>query len=126
MNLHDFPFPTEAFFDNYHATVIDVFDGHTIVVELKIGLNTLIRPLRIRLFGIEAPAIRPKASRQAGLLSRDWLQSKIPLGSDIRIRIIPDKSGSLDRLLGVVWTDDTTNINLLSLAEKMSRPFKGK
>jgi len=52
---------------------LDVYDGDTLKLVIDLGLNQFVSPMYYRLYGIQAPEIRPRATRQAGIAARDHL-----------------------------------------------------
>lgn len=97
----------------YKAFVTAVYDGDTITVDIDLGLKTLIKGEKIRLFGLNAPEIRGK-ERPLGLKSRDYLRELI-LGKEIFIETIKDKKGKYGRYLGNIFLEKSSgrfmNIN---------------
>ncbi len=92
----------------YRAKVLSVYDGDTITVKINLGFNVAIEKMKIRLADIDAPEVKGK-SRNAGLLSRDYLRERI-LGKDIILRTLKDKTGSFGRYIGRIYLDGK-NIN---------------
>lgn len=93
----------------YRAIVQGVYDGDTITVDLDLGLWTWRKGEKLRLFGIDTPELRGP-ERDEGLAVRDWLREQIPIGSEIVVETIRDKSGKFGRLLAVIWKEGR-NIN---------------
>lgn len=92
----------------YRATVVGVYDGDSITVDIDLGFYVEFRRQKIRLFGINAPEVRGD-ERIEGVKSRDWLREKI-LGKDVIIETYKDSKGKYGRWLGVIWLDGA-NIN---------------
>jgi micrococcal nuclease len=98
----------------YKAKVVSVYDADTIRVHIDLGFGTEIRGLfgkgvAIRLYGINAPEIRGE-EREQGIISRDKLRELI-LDKEITINTLKDKTGKYGRYLGILYTEDGTNIN---------------
>lgn len=72
---------------SYEARLIDpggkwsggVYDGDTIAVEIRLGWGiNYVPPSGVRLYGINAPEIRPLRSRQEATESREFLRENLP------------------------------------------------
>lgn len=61
---------------HYKAIVSSVYDGDTCTVDVDLGLGTWVKRDKLRLSRINAPEIRA-AEREAGLLSSNFLRSRI-------------------------------------------------
>ena len=91
----------------YVATVIDVYDGDTITVQIDLGFSIHIVE-KIRLARVNAPELKGE-TKDEGVRSRDWLKSQLYL-RDIVIRTDKDKKGKYGRYIGEIIVDGT-NIN---------------
>ncbi len=94
----------------YRAHVLEVYDADTITVDIDLGLETWVRGVKVRLYGINAPEVRGK-ERPEGLISRDWLRDRI-LGKDIVLRTHKDKKGKYGRWLGTVFSHEKEPVSL--------------
>lgn len=102
---------------HYKAYVVSVYDGDTVTVDIDLGLRTWIKGEKIRLHRINAPEIRG-ASRNEGVLSRDFLKS-IVLNKEVVIETIKDKKGKYGRYLGELWLKQDEN-NFLNVNDEMA------
>ena len=93
----------------YHAVIIAVYDGDTVIANIDLGLNVWVQE-KIRLFGINAPELNG-SQRIDGLASRDYLR-KLTLDQKVIIKTIKDKKGKYGRYLGVIHLCDE-NGNML-------------
>jgi micrococcal nuclease len=104
----------------YRAVVSSIYDGDTIRVSLDLGFDTWIHNQALRLSGIDAPEISG-VERHQGLVSRDWLREKLPIGTAVVVKTYKDKKEKYGRYLADIYIDNT-NINVemisLGLAEK--------
>lgn len=87
----------------YQATVVSVYDGDTITADVDLGFNVWLKGETFRLYGINAPEVRG-SERPLGLLTRDWLRSRID-GRQITIKTIADKKGKYGRWLAILCDD---------------------
>ena len=96
----------------YKARVTRVYDGDTITVDIDLGFFVVLKNQTIRLFGLDAPEIRGE-ERDAGLVSKRWLRSKVE-NQDIIIRTVKDAKGKYGRWIGTILLtegDEQININ---------------
>jgi micrococcal nuclease len=63
----------------YNATVTQVVDGDTIVVDIDLGFNVKFQNQKVRLLGIDTPESRTtdKVEKQFGLASKDFVKKFI-------------------------------------------------
>lgn len=93
----------------YLATVISVYDGDTIRVDIDLGFKTWIHNTTIRFLGIDAPEIRGE-ERPAGLVARDALREIFTAHQDeVMLRTEQDTTGKYGRWLAevFVWHGET-------------------
>lgn len=88
----------------YRAKVLSVYDGDTIRVKISLGFGLEMINESIRLFGINTPELRGE-TREAGLISRDYLRELI-LDKEITLITVKDSKGKYGRYLGTVYIDD--------------------
>ena len=105
----------------YRAVVRSIYDGDTIRVDLDLGLGTWVRNEPLRLDGIDAPEVRGP-EREQGLLSKDWLMQRIPLGRSIIVQTRKDSTEKYGRYLAVIWHDGI-NLNDEMIAQGMAVPY---
>jgi micrococcal nuclease len=95
----------------YRATVIKVYDGDTITVDIDLGFGIVIKKQSVRLLGIDAPELRGE-ERQQGLASRSFVVDRIPIGSVITLKTVKDKKEKYGRYLATIYYGDTlVNLN---------------
>lgn len=68
----------------YRAVVESVYDGDTFRANVDLGLDIWQMKQPFRLYGINAPELRG-AESEIGKQSRDWLRSKMIIGSRVII-----------------------------------------
>lgn len=56
---------------------LEIYDGDTVTLALDLGLEQWIAPVHYRLFGLQAPEIRPLHTREIGTAARDHLRSLV-------------------------------------------------
>ncbi len=104
----------------HKATVVSVYDGDTITVNIDLGLQIWAYKEKLRLYRINAPEVRG-SQRPEGLKSRDFLRSLLPEGTEILISSCKDKKGKYGRYLAEIWTENEdgtiANINDLLVDE---------
>lgn len=111
----------------YRCIITNVVDGDTVDVDIDLGFGVWMRDERVRVVGIDAPESRTsdKEEKMFGIAAKQYVASKIPVGSNQVIRTTKDKTGKFGRILGDFVIDDTT------LTEKMLKnhhavPYKGQ
>lgn len=99
-----FPLPAYA----WPGTVLDVHDGDTMTVAPMGDVRT---PLKIRLYGIDAPELEQKGGPQ----SREHLRSLVQPGQGVEvIKMSTDKYG---RTVALVATDRVLNADMLEAGQ---------
>lgn len=111
--------PDESALYFYKAKIVDVYDGDSVTADIDLGFYVWVHEEKLRLYGIDAPEVKGH-EREIGLLSRDFLRSKI-LNKEVLIQTIRatddrDKKEKWGRFLAVVWLDGM-NINDLLVKE---------
>lgn len=93
----------------YNAIVSSIYDGDTIKVDIDLGFDFWWKEVSLRLYGINTPEIRGP-ERPRGLVSKTWLEEKIPVGTEILVETIKDRKGKYGRYLAILWLGDE-NLN---------------
>jgi len=93
----------------YKAVITRVYDADTIYADVDMGFGMMNKGdngkgLSVRLAFINAPEIRGE-ERPAGLVSKEWLQSKLPDGQEIILHTIK-WSGKYGRYIADVYIPD--------------------
>lgn len=108
----------------YRAIVRSVYDGDTIRCDIDLGLEVWVHNQALRLYGIDTPELRG-AEREAGLAARDFLRSVIPVGSEIILETLKDRTGKYGRWLAILWlphNDDVwVSVNQLLVSKGYAR-----
>lgn len=105
----------------YDVDVISVYDGDTLNVDIDLGFSIWIKDKSLRLFGIDTPEVKG-ATRNEGIVVRDWLRQRIEQGETILIESISDRPDKYGRYLAVLYIDGV-NINQQMLDEGLARPY---
>lgn len=89
---------------HYRATVTRIIDGDTIEVDIDLGFKTTLQKERIRLLGIDTPELRSKdeSERARAKLAKEYVESVIPVGTEVRITTRKDEKGKYGRYLAQV------------------------
>jgi len=96
----------------YHANIVRVIDGDTIVVDIDLGFNQWMHDQHIRLAGIDTPETRTKDldEKARGLAAKAFVEGHLPAGTKVFLdsREFKDQSGKYGRILGdIVFSHDT-------------------
>jgi micrococcal nuclease len=88
----------------YKCTVLRILDGDTLDVDVDLGFSVALKKQRIRMYNIDTPEsrTRDKEEKVRGLLSKEFLKTFCPVGSDIRL--ISHGKGKYGRILGEIFT----------------------
>ena len=95
----------------YHATVTNVIDGDTIVVDIDLGFSVVLSDQSVRLLGVDTPESRTsdKTEKVFGLASKDYTKSFVEAcGKNVIVRTHKsDDSEKFGRLLGEIINPTT-------------------
>tara|TARA_R100000152_G_C6663741_1_gene101929 strand:+ start:70 stop:480 length:411 start_codon:yes stop_codon:yes gene_type:complete len=111
----------------YKVKVLRVIDGDTIDVDIDLGFNTTLTKKRIRLYGIDTPESRTrnKEEKKRGILSKNYLLLKCPIGSYIKLK--SHGVGKFGRILGELFEyNKTISINKEMCDEGYAVPYEGQ
>lgn len=106
---------------NYRVSIIKVIDGDTVVADVDLGFNFVLRNQHVRLARINAPEMHGE-SKEQGERSRDALMGKL-LGKKVFARTQKDDKEKYGRLLADLFLEDGTCINDWLLSENLARPY---
>ena len=103
----------------YKCKILRVVDGDTVDVDIDLGFGVWLRKERVRMMGIDTPESRTidKEEKKFGLAAKDFVKSKMPVGSMQVLKTEIDKSGDdkkgkFGRILGdfLIEEDRLTDI----------------
>lgn len=103
----------------YNATVTEVVDGDTIVVDIDLGFDVMFTNQKVRLLGVDTPESRTsdKVEKAFGMASKDYVKKFVSTCKNkviIRTHISEgtDASGreKFGRLLGEIINPDTKEV----------------
>lgn len=100
----------EENFYYYKAIVVSVYDGDTITVDIDLGFDMWMKNKKLRLFGIDTPEIRGE-ERPEGLIAKQFVLDRIPVGSKIQVKTEKDGTGKYGRYLATIYYSDGNNLN---------------
>jgi endonuclease YncB( thermonuclease family) len=92
----------------YEAHVESVYDGDTFTADVFVGFDIVKDDVKIRLYGINAPEIRPLKTREQATISRDALIGLIQ-GEDVEIEYVV--TDSFGRIVAKCYVQDTINVS---------------
>ena len=108
----------------YKAYVRSIYDGDTIRVDIDLGFGIILSDQSLRLLGLDTPEIRGE-ERTQGLISRNFVVERIPVGSYITITTVKDRKEKFGRYLATVfYGDDMKNLNEELLQNGMAKPYE--
>ena len=106
------------------AHVLEVIDGDTVLVQVRVWLGQVIE-VRVRIAGIDAPALRGEcaAERELAARARDFLAARLNSG-EVRLREV--RYGKYaGRVLARVETSAGEDLAALLLAAALARAYDG-
>ncbi|MHA2404578.1 MAG: thermonuclease family protein [Candidatus Kariarchaeaceae archaeon] len=111
----------------YRATVVDVYDGDTMTVNIDLGFSIVLRNIKLRLVGIDTPELRGGTTETKSFAkeARDFVRDKC-LGKQVYIRSFG--KGKFGRWLATVWLVENNeksekSINDLLLESGLAKPY---
>lgn len=108
----------------YKATVNSIYDGDTIRVDIDLGFGIIFRDQSLRLLGIDTPEVRGE-ERPQGLISKAFVEQRIPVGSVIKIATQKDRKEKFGRYLATVYYgEELKNLNEELLQNGMAKPYE--
>lgn len=103
----------------YHAKVVEVVDGDTIVIDIDLGFDIKLTNQKVRLLGVDTPESRTsdKIEKVFGLASKDFVKKFVKGCEDsviIRTHLSDDVDGNgrekFGRLLGEIVNPETRKV----------------
>ena len=108
----------------YKATVKSIYDGDTIRVDIDLGFGIIFKDQALRLLGIDTPEVRGE-ERSQGLISKKFVEERIPAGSVIKIITERDRKEKFGRYLATVfYGEDSKNLNEELLQNGMAKLYE--
>jgi micrococcal nuclease len=105
----------------YSATIRRVVDGDTVDVDIDLGFGVILSNQRIRLYGIDTPESRTRdpIEKVFGKMAASFLKDK--LGERCTLRTRMDGKGKFGRILGEFITEDSEEVEVMTVNEIMIR-----
>ena len=88
---------------HYKATVVSVYDGDTITVDIDLGFSATLR-MNVRLARINAPEVRGP-QKPEGLTAAEALRQWLPAGQQVYLKTYKDGREKYGRYLADVGID---------------------
>lgn len=108
----------------YKATVKSIYDGDTMRVDIDLGFGVIFKDQSLRLLGIDTPEVRGE-ERPQGLISKKFVEERIPVGAVIKIITERDRKEKFGRYLATVYySNDMKNLNEELLQSGMATPYE--
>jgi len=114
----------------YHCKIVKIVDGDTVDVDIDLGFGVWLKKERVRVNGIDTPEsrTRDKEEKQRGLLSKNHLLLKCPIGGYITLK--SHGVGKFGRILGELFEynkyEDSISINQQMCDEAYAAPYFGQ
>lgn len=108
----------------YKALVKSIYDGDTLRADIDLGFGVILADQSLRLLGIDTPEIKG-VERPQGIISRDFVVERIPVGSYIMIKTVKDRKEKFGRYLATVYYgEQQKNLNEELLSSGMATPYE--
>lgn len=109
----------------YRATIVSIYDGDTVTLDVDLGLRTWVRGAKYRLYGINAPELRSLATdtTHSGIEARDHLRGLLGFphadGTPdvLTVRTHKDATEKYGRWLAELIRDDGVDVNQSMIAD---------
>lgn len=104
----------------YRAVMVNVYDGDTMRADIDLGFNMWVRNMKLRLAGIDTPELRGD-ERPQGLIARDYVRERLPVGSEFYVMTEKDKTGKYGRYIAtILYGEDLINLNEELVAQNLA------
>lgn len=112
----------------YRATMLRVVDGDTVDVDIDLGFDVWLRKQRIRLHGIDTPESRTRdlEEKHYGLLSKQYIKDRFPVGHQFTLRTYKDAKGKFGRILGELVDSMGNSVNDMMIAQGYAVAYVGQ
>jgi len=108
----------------YKALVKSIYDGDTLRADIDLGFGVILADQSLRLLGIDTPEIRG-VERPQGIISRDFVVERIPVGSYVTLKTVKDRKEKFGRYLATVYYgEEQKNLNEELLSSGMATPYE--
>ena len=99
----------------YNCKIDRVVDGDTVDVDIDLVFDVWMLKQRIRLYGVDTPESRTRDAEEKvfGNLAKNFVQVRLPVGSNQVLRTKLDGKGKFGRILGEFVIGETTLNSLL-------------
>ena len=99
----------------YNCKIDRVVDGDTVDVDIDLGFDVWMLKQRIRLYGVDTPESRTRDAEEKvfGNLAKNFVQVRLPVGSNQVLRTKLDGKGKFGLILGEFVIGETTLNSLL-------------
>jgi endonuclease YncB( thermonuclease family) len=111
----------------YRAELVRVVAGDTVDIEVDLGLD-ITHEIRVRLMGINPPAVNTGAGRWA----KTYVESILPTGAQMHCRTVEEKTGTNGRYLAdltIITTSgelSPSTVSATMLAARRAGPYTGE
>ena len=91
----------------YNATIVSVYDGDTLTVDIDLGFDIILQKQKVRINGIDTPEKRTRRllEKTAGNCVKEYVQSFLTEGKEV-VLISKEIKGKFGRILGDIYLSD--------------------
>jgi micrococcal nuclease len=103
----------------YSCVIKRVIDGDTIEVDIDLGFDVWLHNQRVRLAGIDAPAIRTTdlEEKEMGFETMRFVEKMLPVGEERTLQSRSDMRGKYGRIIGSFLVYDGNDDRWTDLCE---------
>ena len=97
----------------YRAKVVRVVDGDTMILDIDLGFDVVLKNQSVRLYKVDTPECRTRNLKEkaAGKLAKSIVDNFVDVGDSVIVKTKLDGKSKFGRLLGIIVTTDNNNIN---------------
>ncbi len=109
----------------YNAEVLRVVDGDTIDLDVDLGFS-IHHKMRVRLARVDTPETygvkKDSEEYKRGMEAKEFVESAIPVGKQVTIVTLKDRTGKFGRYLAEILVDEY-NLNSKLLEEGLATEY---
>ena len=112
----------------YRCIIVKVIDGDTVDVDIDLGFGVWMKKERVRFMGLDTPESRTsdKEEKVFGLMAKDFVLEKMPVGSTQVLKTFKDSTGKFGRILGDFLIDGEKSLVESMIHNRLGVAYHGQ
>lgn len=112
----------------YRCIIVKVIDGDTVDVDIDLGFGVWMKKERVRFMGLDTPESRTsdKEEKVFGLMAKDFVLEKMPVGSEQVLKTFKDDKGKFGRILGDFLIDGKKSLVESMIHNRLGVAYHGQ